>query len=203
MRPEHQEIWEAGIDSIMSGDGDGAIFIYRSLANDGCATALSQIGRIYEHGLAGIEQDFSEAIKWYKHSVETIDDVQSHLSLARIYLQDTNLDATRQLSLYHLTLLAENEVMGGYFGLGLLYDFGIGVEKNEELAEQWFAKAEGLGHVGGRLHRLKIRFLRKPSLYLIPLMVTSVKYHWMYFFTNNAHRLEMWDDPEEGLVVSK
>ena len=203
IQPEDQGRWEAGLGSLASGDGDSAVFIYKALANDGCATALSQIGRIYEHGFAGIEQDFGEAIEWYKHSVETIDDLLSHLSLARIYLQDTSLDPTRQLALYHLNLLAENEIMGGYFGLGLMYDFGIGVEQDKETAEQWFSKAEALGHIGARLSRMKIRFFEEPVRYLIPLIATSVKYRWMYFFTKNAHRLEMWDDPESSLIISR
>jgi TPR repeat protein len=199
IRPEHQPRWDSGLESVVSGDGNGAIFIYKSLANDGCATALSQIGRIYEHGLAGVKKDFGEAIQWYKRSIETIDDLLSHLSLARIYFQDPSLDPTRELLHYHLNLLANNEVMGGYFGLGLAYTFGIGVDENEELADEWFAKAEASGHVGARLFRMKHRFLREPLRYVIPFVATSVKYHWLYFFTKNPHRLEMWDDPKGAL----
>ena len=194
-RPQHQERWQAGVDCIESGDGEGAVFVYKALANDGCVAALSQIGRIYEHGLAGVGKDFGEAVKWYLRSVETIHDLLSHLALARIYLQEPSLDPDRELALFHLNLLAEHEVMGGYFGLGLVYDFGVGIEEDKDLAEHWFAKAERLGHAGAKLALARNRFVREPARCLLPFIAASINFHWMYFFTKNGHRVEMWDDP--------
>ena len=117
--------WQAALETLLSGDGPGAVFQYKSLAADGCASALFQLGRIYEDGLCGVEQDFGEALTWFRHSIETVDDVASHLAVARIYLQTREFDPDRKLSQYHLELLAQNDVPAGHFGLGLMSEHGL------------------------------------------------------------------------------
>ena len=201
VQPKHQDQWNKAIDSVASGNGQGAVFTCKALAKNGCAPALGQIGRIYEFGLGGIRQDFKEAVKWFKLSIEAIDDLQSHLALARIYLQNPKLDANHKLALYHLDLLAENEVAGAYFGLGLVHEFGLGVPTDESLALDWYERAQLLGHLMARLHGNRIRFAEKPIRYFLPLIVTSLQVRYAKLRNPYDQRLAMWDDNKDTITI--
>jgi TPR repeat protein len=130
-----------------SGDGEGCKFLLKRMVADGKHSALCQLGFIYEVGCGGIQRDFPNAAKWYKQSIEAIDDINSHRGLARIYLQEFQLDPDHSLAKYHLDHLVYNEVMGGYFGLGYLYQKGLGVPKDFEKAAQFYKKAADMGHI--------------------------------------------------------
>ncbi len=147
-----KERWYEVADLHDSGDIAGAVFQLKRLASEGFAPALAELGDKYETGGGGIEMDWSEAVDWYKKSVETTDDVRSHLGLARIYLQSKELDPDRTLSFYHLKLLADSDIMAGWFGLGLAHQHGIGTDIDLDAAENCFRRAIDKGHLVAGTH---------------------------------------------------
>jgi TPR repeat protein len=161
-KPDHDERWRKALDEIERGNGEGAVFMYKSLAADGCAAALAQLGRIYEHGAGHIETDVDQAIKWYQRSIEIIDDVGSHLGLVRIYLGSTEIDKDRSLTLYHLKVLEQTDITAAYFALGLLHETGSAVEKDEAKAAAYYRKASERGHLLARLHLQRLTLAEKP-----------------------------------------
>ena len=151
-----KERWYEVADLHDSGDVAGAVFQLKRLADEGFSPALAELGDKYEFGGGGIEIDLSEAVDWYKKSVEAIDDVRSHIGLARIYLQSKELDPDRSLSFYHLKLLADSDTMAGWFGLGLAYQHGIGTNVDMNAAENCFRNAVDKGHLVAGTHLAQV-----------------------------------------------
>ena len=148
--------WYEVADLYDSGDVAGAVFQLKRLANERFSPALVELGDKYEFGGGGIDVDLAEAVEWYKKSVEAIDDVRSHIGLARIYLQSKDLDPDRSLSFYHLKILADTDTMAGWFGLGLAHQNGIGTEVDLEAAETCFKNAVEKGHLVAGTHLAQV-----------------------------------------------
>lgn len=51
-----------------------------------------------------------------------------------------------ELAFHHMSIAAEQENPRAQFNLGLLYQYGLGVEKSYELASKWFTLAAIQGH---------------------------------------------------------
>ena len=151
-----------GVRSLKELDGEGAVFVYEALAKDGCGAALAQLGRICEFGAGSLKPDFDAAVRWYKLSVEVVDEASSHLALARIYMQEPQRDPDRELTFYHLNLMDHNAVPAASFGLGLLHEHGLGVPPSTELAREYYRKSADLGHVEAKLRLAKIAFDESP-----------------------------------------
>lgn len=157
-----------------SGDGDGCLFLLKRLVGEGLHSALSMIAHLYETGCGPIAKNSIEAANWYKRSIEKIDDIVSHRGLARLYIQDFGLDPNHELVRYHLQLLVDHDVMGGYFGMGILYQHGIGVPIDHPKASSYFTKAINHGHL---MAEVRLRQVSGKSLLsrLVPSLVTSLK----------------------------
>lgn len=153
---KYKERWYETADLHDSGDVAGAVFQLKRMANEGFTPALAELGDKYEFGGGEIEADLAEAVDWYKKSVEASNDVRSHIGLARIYLQSKELDPDRCLSFNHLKVLADSDVMPGWFGLGLLYQHGIGIDVDLEEAETCFRKAAEKGHLVAGTHLAQV-----------------------------------------------
>jgi len=145
--PAHDEPWKKAISVFRDGDKAGALFLLKRLANEGCAPALVEIGNIYEQGGGGVEQDFEKAIKWYLRSVEVLDDPKAHLGLGRIYLLHADSEKDYVNAYYHFSLLVDEGEMGALYALGHLFEFGLGVSKDEKKAIDFYQSASDLGHI--------------------------------------------------------
>lgn len=76
--------WHKAIAACEGGDLNSAVFLYRSLVEDGELCALAEIARLYEMGSNDIKQDVEEAASWYRRAVYEVDDPKAHLGLARL-----------------------------------------------------------------------------------------------------------------------
>ena len=155
VKDEHEDQWDLAGSTFLRGDLAGALFLFKKLANEGCAPALAEIGNIYELGGGGIERDINRAIIWYQRSIDTIVSPKAHLALGRLYLQSKEkCDYAR--AHYHFSLLTDQRQMGALYGLGLMYDQGLGVERSEDKALEYFQVAAELGHVMAQANISKI-----------------------------------------------
>ena len=57
--------FDAGMEAYQRGDYTAALSEFRPLADQGLATAQTNLGNMYHDGL-GVLQDFAEAIMWYE-----------------------------------------------------------------------------------------------------------------------------------------
>jgi TPR repeat protein len=187
--------WYEVADLHDSGDVAGAVFQLKRLANEGFSPALVELGDKYEFGGGGIDVDLSEAVEWYKKSVEAIDDVRSHIGLARIYLQSKDLDPDRSLSFYHLKILADTDTMAGWFGLGLAHQNGIGTDVDLEAAETCFKNAVEKGHLVAGTHLAQVLLAGdKPGSFKTALRYIP-RVFWMKLVRSDDPRLGFEYEP--------
>ena len=192
-----KERWYEVADLHDSGDVAGAVFQLKRLASEGFSPALVELGDKYEFGGGGIEIDLAEAVGWYKKSVELIDDVRSHIGLARIYLQSKELDPDRSLSFYHLKVLADTNVMAGWFGLGLAYQNGIGTEVDLDAAENCFRSAVQMGHLVAGAHLAQVLLANdKPGGFMTAWRFMP-RVLWMKLFRPDDPRIGFQFEPTE------
>ena len=109
-----------------------------------------------------MKPDFDAAVKWYKLSIEVVDEASSHLALARIYMQEPRRDPDWALTFYHLELMDHNDVPAASFGLGMLHEHGLGVPPSTESARDYYTRSADLGHVEAKLRLAKIAFDAAP-----------------------------------------
>jgi uncharacterized protein len=60
---------EDGYSAYIRGDYTAALHLWRSLADQGDATAQGALGRMYDEG-RGVPQDYVQALVWYRRSAE-------------------------------------------------------------------------------------------------------------------------------------
>jgi TPR repeat protein len=191
----YKERWNAAGDLHDSGDVAGAVFQLKRLADEGFSPALAELGNKYEFGGGGIDADWVEAVRWYRKSIEAIDDVRSHIGLARIYLQSAELDLDSSLSFYHLKVLADTDIMAGWFGLGLAYQHGIGTGVDLDAAETCFRRAVDKGHLLAGTHLAQVLLANekpggfKAAFRFIPRVL------WMKLFRSDDPRIGFEYEP--------
>lgn len=160
-------LWKRANELISSGDGEAALFAIRRMQESGMHSATALLGVLHEVGSGSIAPDIRKAIAHYQKSIEEVDDLTSHVALARIYLfpekwapiqPDGDGDGLRgkidpgfELGHYHLDLLVSTEYAPAYWVKGITYLQGKGVAADEHLARQWFAKGAATGNLMARL----------------------------------------------------
>ena len=145
------EQWETAENTFMKGDLAGALFLFKKLEKEGFELALLEIGNIYELGGGGVKTDIEKAIFWYERSISAIyDNPAAHLALGRLYIQSSRTsDLTKA---YHHFLKAKGQEMGALYGLGVLFERGLGVEKDKDKAIYYYREAADLGHIMALAH---------------------------------------------------
>lgn len=152
--------WAEAVNIHRSGDVRGSLFLFKKLANDGCAPALIEVAQIYEAGGSGVERDIYVAIDWYKYAIETIDDWRAHLGLGRSYLylyqrQEAKSFTNIELMRYHFDLVVKhNNHMGALFALALIDERES--SSSELVLMQAYYKAAKQGHLLARKRALEL-----------------------------------------------
>jgi TPR repeat protein len=123
---------------------------YLKAAEKGQAAAQVCLGNIYRDGL-GVEENINEAKKWYMKAAEKGNE-QAKSELLKIELE---ADPKKKL---------KNKIIAAYKGdaramaeIADMYLMGIGVEKSEENALEWFKKAFEYGNVPVRGKLLQLQ----------------------------------------------
>jgi uncharacterized protein len=117
------------------------------LAKAGDDEAKFAVGEAYERGL-GTTPDLFSAAKWYR-DVALKGNLEAQYRLARI-VRDGAKGLRKDLPAA-VTLLADAAAKshaGAQFEMGVMSEAGLGVEKSDEKAIDWYDKAAGQGHAG-------------------------------------------------------
>ena len=112
---------------------------YRVAAEKGDASAQLRMGYLYQQG-DGVEQNDSEALKWYRLAV-----AQGQYKLGVRYAQGIGVphDFTQTAKWY--TLAAQHGHIRAQVNLGSMYCQGIGVEQDHGAAVKWYRMAAEQG----------------------------------------------------------
>ena len=115
--------------------------LYQYLCNAEYAPALSRMGVIYCEGI-GVEKNIDKAIEYCEKAME-LGDKQAEYILTHIYEKVLN-DPKKTLEFY--LKRAEEGSAQAQLELFFAYNYGNGVEKNEEIADMWCQKSADNGN---------------------------------------------------------
>ena len=116
----------------------------KSKAEAGNALAQYNIGVMYYEGQV-VEQDFKEAIKWYRRAAEG-NHSHAQCNLGVMYANGVGVkrDSTEAVKWYRMSVKQNNAA--AQFNLGVMYVNGAGVEKDLKEGIKWISKAAEQNH---------------------------------------------------------
>lgn len=133
-----------GVRAYEAGDHKAAYEAWLPLANRGDVAAMRNIGHLYRWG-QGVEKDISQAIHWYRMAAEK-GFSRAQANLAAIYLQgDEGTPVNYEEAHKWFAAAAVQNLAVAQYNLGLMYELGLGVEKNEARALGWYNLAAKAG----------------------------------------------------------
>lgn len=141
-----------------------AIDLYRKAADQGNIAGEYNLGIMYEKGL-GVKKDVIQAITWYQKGANQKDKdslrnlINAQIKLAGQLYQDKNF---KDSVLWYRKVADLGSAVGQY-NLGILYEKGLGVAKDDNQAHSWFQKAADQGDADA-IKKLKSPDSNKESL---------------------------------------
>jgi len=122
---------------IPQNESAGAYWIEQA-AKSGYASAEFLLGALYEKGM-GVKEDRNQAFVWYRKAAEG-GDCRGQDVIGHDYLDRKEPDYEKALE--WLQRSAEQGFRQAQTDLGSLYENGDGVPRNDQLAAQWYQKAQ-------------------------------------------------------------
>ena len=113
------------------------------LANEGDADAQYAIGRLYESGLA-VVQNYEEAFSWYKRSAEQ-GNVWAQYYVAHLNYEGLGTERSYSEAYFWTEKIVKRSFVAAYYNFGLMHFHGDGVKENKEEALKWFKKGAHSG----------------------------------------------------------
>jgi TPR repeat protein len=151
--------WHKAIAACESGDIDSALFLYRSLVEDGELYALIEVARIYEIGGQGVARDLEEAAKWYRRAVYEVDDPKAHLGLARLQFNKAQAEASAWdlFEQHGRAALSKGESEAALL-LGIALDDGRFGKRDRQAAKKYYKMASDAGFLFARRRLAALNF---------------------------------------------
>lgn len=116
----------------------------RSDAGDRGATR--QLAEMYYLGRGGVEQNFSEAARWYEKLARQ-GDPRAQTSLGLMYARGYGVARNMETARKWWNFAAAQNDPGAQYNLGVIYSRGEGVEQDYARAAQWLRLAAQRGHI--------------------------------------------------------
>lgn len=115
-------------------------FQYQKLAADqGHADALCKVAQSYQSGL-GVEYDEKKAFEYYQRAVEA-GSGQACLKLASCYIEEIGVEKDMKAAFeLYVTAAKEYRLTEAFFSLAQCFQYGSGIEADEDLARHWYQK---------------------------------------------------------------
>lgn len=128
---------------------------YKKAAELNNASAMHRLGYIYEAGI-NKEMNIDSAFYWYKKSSELGESISS-ARVAQFYLEGEYLVKNLDSGMVWMQKAIDQDPASGYFELGKIYELGIGVQLDGELALKYYIKADSLGDPVAHIKIKKIK----------------------------------------------
>lgn len=126
-------------------DTRSAVKHLKVAAKQGDARAIYELGGMYLNG-QGVTKDICLAERLFMEAA------RKGSASAQCDLGVMNKNINAPLAVEYFMLSAEQKNACGQFNLGVMYQTGLGVGKDESLAAQWFRKASDLGYMPAHCH---------------------------------------------------
>jgi TPR repeat protein len=116
----------------------------RSGAGERAATR--QLAEMYYLGRGGVEQNFSEAARWYERLARQ-GDPRAQTSLGLMYARGFGVARNMETARKWWNFAAAQNDPGAQYNLGVIYSKGEGVEQDFAQAAHWLRLAAQRGHI--------------------------------------------------------
>ena len=126
--------------NVVTQDFSKAFDYYYKASEKGVPLGYLEVGILYylaDRIDIKIEKDIQKAIDYLETSLKYTDDIEAHFWLGRCYLE--NKDEYKAFQ--HWKIAAEANNRDAQYELYFCYCHGVGVEKNQELAQMWRRRA--------------------------------------------------------------
>lgn len=143
----------------------------RSDAGD--RSAARQLAEAYYLGRDGVEQNFTEAARWYERLAKR-GDAHAQTSLGLMYARGYGVEKNLQTAHRWWSFAAAQNDLGAQYNLGLSYSRGEGVAQDFKRAADWYGKAAARGHVQAQ-HNLGLLYHEGKGLQRDPVRA----YYWL------------------------
>ena len=132
---------------LNNGDKVTALVWFRKAAAKSDADAMCTIGRYYEEGWGGLEEDKAAALEWYRKAAE-LGDATALYNIA-VYYQNglAGFKADKTIALVWFRKAADKGQADAMNMIGRYYEEGWGgLEEDKATALEWFRKAANMGN---------------------------------------------------------
>ena len=153
--------FDKGFEAANRGDFKTAVAKWRSLAEQGDATAQFNLGAMYDNG-EGVLQDHKEAVKWYRLAAEQ-GDATAQFNLGAMYDKGEGVLQNHKEAVKWYRLAAEQGHASAQYNLGVMYANGRGVPQDNVYAYLWLDVSSANGAKSGAKTRDLIAKRMTPS----------------------------------------
>ena len=140
----HGNLMATGHNYLKNGQYEEALKCFRKAANQNSPYGYYRVGYMYEKGL-GVKKDPEKALEWYKKGAAQGFCI-AESQLAGLYERGDDgvpQDFTKARQWYLRAI--EHGCNYDMFKLGQMYEYGRGVERNKDIAYDWYLNAANKG----------------------------------------------------------
>jgi len=145
-----KERWEKAVNTFNSGDIAGALYLFKRLSEEGVEPAYAEVGKIYEFGGEGVEQDYKKALKWFIRALDEVQAVEGCLGIARIYYFGKGVPVNYDKAFEYYSMLEGTNDPTAQFVLGKMHHLGQGTPVDIEKAKHYYGLASDQGSFHAR-----------------------------------------------------
>ena len=139
-------------DMYFSGNYDEAFLRFLKCASDGNVKCMRSLGWSYYEG-KGCECDLKESSEWFEKASDA-GDAESFFGLASIYYTQENYDEAFKM----FKVSSESGFVPSLRWLGIMYEYGLGVKKDLNVADEMYVSAAHRGNVRGARAHVRLLF---------------------------------------------
>ena len=131
---------------------------FHKSAAQGHVRAIKQLIHCYKNGI-GVEKDENKVIEYYEKIIE-MGEKDEIVNFGHFY---EHVVCNYDKAIYYYRMAAEQGDDVGQYNLGIMYDYGTGVEEDENTAIYWYRKAARQGNEDAqeRLDELEVDWLEE------------------------------------------
>ena len=144
-----------GYNFDQQGQYEDAVYWYRKAADQGLASAQSNLGNMYKLGL-GVEQSDKQAVAWGRKAADQ-GYASAQYNLGVMYRDGLGVEQSYMQAVVWFHKAADQGHATAHYNLGAMYRHGQGVEQNDKQADAWFRKAAEQGDADAQ-YNLGVRY---------------------------------------------
>ena len=139
-----QQLYNEGLSAYDAGDYLTALQRFEVTAEQGYASAQTELGYMYTNGL-GVQKSYEKALEYYQAAAEQ-GNATALANLGFLYSNGYGVEKSYEKAIEYYQMAAEQGSDTGLFNLVYMYSKGLGVEQSDEKALEYYQKAADKGH---------------------------------------------------------